>query len=84
MSVRDTVNGTRNLTSGLLSRKWATTPSPGGETSSRWPVLTAAVTGPPGSLTSTTRRPAMCRLKVRVASSSIAAHAASVIGARSR
>ena len=41
------------------------TPSPGEATSSRCPVLTAAVTGPPGSLTSTTRRPAMCRLNVR-------------------
>ena len=84
MSVRDKVNGTRSRTSGLLSRRCATTPSPGAATSSRWPVLIAAVTGPPGSLTSTTRRPAMCRLNVRVASNSISAQAASVIGARSR
>ena len=33
MAMRDTVNGTRNRTSGLLSRKCATTPSPGGDTS---------------------------------------------------
>ena len=84
MSMRLTVNGTRSRTSGWLSRRWATTPSPGEATSSRWPVLTAAVTGPPGSLTSTTRRPAMCRLNVRVASDSISAQATSVIGARSR
>jgi hypothetical protein len=71
MAMRETVNGTRSRTSGLLSRTCATTPSPGAATSRRWPVLIAAVTGPPGSLTSTTRRPAMCRLNVRLASSSI-------------
>ena len=44
--------------------------------------MAGAVTGPPGSLTSTTRRPAMCRLNVRVASNSISVQASSVIGAR--
>ncbi len=60
------------------------TPSVGAATSISRPVLTAAVTGPPGSLTSTTRRPAICRLNVRAASTSISAQAASVTGASSR
>ena len=42
------VNGTRSRTRGLLSRRWATTPSVGACTSISRPVPTAAVTGPPG------------------------------------
>src|SRR5580700_1534664 len=50
----------------------------------RWPVPMAGSATPPGPCTSTTRRPARWRLSVRVASSSISAHAASEMGASSR
>src|SRR5271156_843489 len=50
----------------------------------RWPVPTAERTVPAGPRTSTTRRPARYRLKVRAVSSSISTHAASEMGASSR
>src|SRR5262249_35493039 len=50
----------------------------------RWPVPTAERAAPAGPLTSTTRRPARKRFKVREASSSICAHAPSETGASAR
>src|ERR1700690_2097553 len=50
----------------------------------RWPLPAAERTVPAGPRTSTTRRPARYRLKVRAVSSSIWAHAASEMGASSR
>ena len=43
IAVRDTENGTRSRTNGWQSRRCATTPSAGAATSSKCPVLTAAV-----------------------------------------
>src|ERR1700756_1428153 len=50
----------------------------------RWPVPNAERAVPEGPRTSTTRRPARYRFRVREVSSSICAHAASEMGASSR
>ncbi len=81
---RRTVKGTRSSTTGWAARACARTPSAGGSMPVRWPVPTAASVLPPEPFRSTTRRPAMCSLKVWRASSSISSHAAAETGARSR
>lgn len=83
-SSRESVNDTRSSTTDATRCCRARTPSAGASISLVRPRPTAAKSVPCGPEKSTTVRPATCRLNVRPASSSISAHAASVIGASSR
>src|SRR5262249_38958034 len=81
---RDSSNGTRTSRRALTSRRLARTPSPSPAIERRCPVATPGMAVPPAAGTSTTRRPARFRFRVRAVSGSICAHAASETGASSR
>ncbi|MGF6875558.1 hypothetical protein OKW35_005030 [Paraburkholderia sp. MM5477-R1] len=81
---RCSVNGMLSCTNCLTSQSFADTPFLGAATLVWCPVPMAAGALPPRLFTSTTRRPATERLKVRATSASICSHASSEISASSR
>src|SRR3974390_1939452 len=81
---RSSSKGTRTSMRAFVSRWCTSMPSPGASILRRWPEPTAERTVPDGPRTSTNRRPARERVRVRGVSSSICAHAASETGASSR
>src|SRR5499427_626602 len=84
ISARERAKGARSSTSAAARRCRACTPSAGAAMLRTLPVPTADSPYPSGPCTSTTRRPARCRLNVRVASCPICAQAAAETGASSR